>query len=381
MVRSENMESAMNRNCAPRLLLAISLFTLFAASTVMAQDESEADPLLASLPEEDASSVTFLSNLWLNQDHVSGLPANRSDINRTRGRLRFGLSWAFAPTWELIAMGRIGQGTDSNDDNRRNNDNQRSDDYGIDEFLVRWRDGDAAMLQFGKSALPIDLSPMLWDPDIRPAGLAYERAFTLGELDRLTLIAGYFEGQHLYGDDSLIGTAQVAWDWRAGAPQRASVVLSWLDFSNLDELAQQGLGRTNRVLAGEYISDFNLLDLQINGHVDLGNWPIDLSLEYVRNLGADNSQDGWRIGLSAGDRQIPGGLEFGIVWQRIQRDAVLAAFNSDDWWFHSYMHGQLAWVGYGIDQTWDLRLFGTREKRDGLPDYTHRVQLEVNASW
>ena len=371
----------MNRDCAPRLLLAISLFTLSAASTVVAQDESEADPLLASLPEEDASSVTFLSNLWLNQDHVSGLPANRSDINRTRGRLRFGLSWAFAPSWELIAMGRIGQGTDSNDDNRRNNDNQRSDDYGIDEFLVRWRDGDEAMLQFGKSALPIDLSPMLWDPDIRPAGIAYERAFTFGEMDRLTLVAGYFEGQHLYGDDSLIGTAQVAWDWRAGAPQRASVVFSWLDFSNLDELAEQGLGRTNRVLAGQYINDFNLLDLQINGHVELGNWPIDLSLEYVRNLGADNSQDGWRIGLSAGDRQIPGGLEFGIVWQRIQRDAVLAAFNSDDWWFHSYMHGQLAWVGYGIDQTWDLRLFGTHEKRDGLTDYTHRVQLEVNASW
>ena len=375
------MESAMNRDWTTRLLPAFLLAMLLVMSTALAQDESAADPLLASLPEEDASSVTFLSNLWLNQDHVSGLPANRADINRTRGRFRFGLSWAFAPSWEMIAMGRIGQGTDSNDDNRRNNDNQRSDDYGIDEFLVRWRDGDEAMLQFGKSALPIDLSAMLWDPDIRPAGFAYERAFTLGEMDRLTLVAGYFEGQHLYGDESLIGAAQVAWDWRAGAPQRAGIVLSWLDFSNLDELAQQGLGRTNRTFAGQYVSDYNLLDLQLNGHLELGNWPIDLSLEYVRNLGAEDSQDGWRIGLSAGDRQVPGGLEFGIVWQRIQRDAVLAAFNSDDWWFHSFMHGQLAWVGYGIDQTWDLRLLGTREQRDGLSDFTHRVQLEVNASW
>ncbi|MEZ5463191.1 hypothetical protein [Dokdonella sp.] len=367
---------------ASGLLLALSLATLLASSLAAAQEEEyEADPLLASLPEESASSVTFLGNLWLDQDHVSGLPADRPDINRTRGRFRFGLSWAFAPSWELVAVGRIGQGTDSNDDNRRNNDNQRSDDYGIDELLVRWRDGDEAMLQFGKSALPIDLSPMLWDPDIRPAGIAYERAFSLGELDRLTLVAGYFEGQHLYGDESLIGAAQIAWDWRAGAPQRASVVLSWLDFSQLDELAMQGLGRTNRIAAGQYVSDFNLIDLQLNGHAEFGSWPIDLSLEYVHNLGADDSQDGWRIGLSAGDRQIPGGLEFGIVWQRIQRDAVLAAFNSDDWWFHSYMHGQLAWVGYGIDRTWNLRLFGTREQRDGLSDYTHRVQLEVNANW
>ncbi|MGB0135314.1 MAG: hypothetical protein WBP53_15895 [Dokdonella sp.] len=363
------------------MLLATALVLAHASAPATAQDESEADPLLASLPEDDNSSVTFAGDLWLDQDHVSGLPADRADLNRTRGRFRFGLNWMFAPDWELVAMGRIGQGTDSNDDNRRNNDNQRSDDYGVDELLIRWRDGDNAMLQFGKSALPIDLSAMLWDPDIRPAGIAYERAFTLGELDRLTLVAGYFEGQHLYGDESLIGAAQVAWDWRAGAPQRASVVLSWLDFSQLDELAEQGMGRTNRVVAGQYVSSFNLLDLQVTGHAELGNWPIDLSLEFVRNLGADDSQDGWRIALSTGDRHVPGGLEFGLVWQRIQRDAVLAAYNSDDWWFHSYMHGQLAWVGYGIDRTWNLRLFGTREQRDGLPDFTHRVQLELNASW
>lgn len=373
--------SKTSRRSATGLLLTSVLVIAHPATSAIAQEEVESDPLLTSLPEDGNSTVTFVGELWLDQDHVSSLPANRPDINRTRGRFRFGLNWAFAPDWELIAVGRIGQGTDSNDDNRRNNDNQRSDDYGVDELLVRWRDGDEAMLQFGKSALPIDLSPMLWDPDIRPAGIAYERVFALGELDRLSLVAGYFEGQHLYGDETLIGAAQIAWDWRAGAPQRASLVLSWLDFSQTDELAAQGLGRTNRVFAGQYLSQFNLLDLQLTGHAELGNWPIDLSLEFVRNLGADDAQDGWRIALSTGDSQVPGGLEFGLVWQRIQRDGVLAAYNSDDWWFHSNMHGQLAWVGYGIDRTWDMRLFGTREQRDGLPDYTHRVQLEVNANW
>jgi len=32
--------------------------------------------------------------------------------------------------------------------------------------------------------------------------------------------------------------------------------------------------------------------------------------------------------------------------QRIQRDAAMAAFNSDDWWFHSFMHGYMPWIGY-----------------------------------
>ena len=84
-----------------------------------------------------------------------------------------------------------------------------------------------------------------------------------------------------------------------------------------------------------------------------------------------------------GPRQ-PGGLQFGVAIERIQRDAVLAAFNSDDWWFHSNLRGQLAWIAYGIDPTWSLRLSGFRELRDGLDgldEHTHRLRLDVNAAW
>ena len=87
------------------------------------------------------------------------------------------------------------------------------------------------------------------------------------------------------------------------------------------------------------------------------------------------------ISLSAGDHRQPGGLEFGLAVERIQREAVLAAFNSDDWWFHSNMRGQLAWIAYGIDRTWSLRLSGFRELRDGLSEHTHRIRFDVNAGW
>ena len=62
------------------------------------------------------------------------------------------------------------------------------------------------------------------------------------------------------------------------------------------------------------------------------------------------------------------GLRLGLMHGRLapdEKDAVMAAFNSDDWWFHSAMRGQLVWIGYGLDATWNLRLAAFHERRDG----------------
>ena len=331
--------------------------------------------------EAPPSPPRFIPELGLGQDHVSGWPNNRATLNRPRARLRVGMNWSFADHWDFTASGRIAQGSDDNRDNRRNNDNERSDSFGIDQILLRWHDGEQASLQFGKAPLPLDLSPMLWDPDLRPAGFAYERSVALGDFNRLHWVIGYFAGQHLYGDESRIGAAQFAFNWREGAPTRAGVTLSYLDFSDLEELTRQGLARTNAISAGRLVSDYRLLDLQLSGHTELGSWPIDLHIDLVRNFGADFARDGGRLSVSAGDHRQPGGFQIGLAIERIQREAVMAAFNSDDWWFHSNRRGQLAWVAYGIDETWRLRLSGFRELRDGLDEYTHRLLLDVDANW
>ncbi len=353
----------------------------FIASTRVAQPPGDDALLLSQDQDEAASDTRFIADLWLNQDHVSGLPNNRENLDRTRGRLRFGLSGLLGTSWDFTTTARIAQGSDDNRDNRRNNDNERSDGIGIDQVLLRWHASEMAILQFGKAPLPLDLSPMLWDPDLRPAGIAYAHAFAIGEIDRLHLLTGYFAGQHLYGDNSRIAAAQVAWRWRDGAPTRASATLSWLGFSDLGALAHQGLGRTNALANGTFVSDYRLLDLQLAAHTEVGNWPIDLQLDLVRNLGADFARDGARLSLSAGDHRQPGGVQFGVAIERIQREAVLAAFSSDDWWFHSNMHGQLAWIAYGIDRTWNLRLSAFRELRDGLDEPTHRLLLDLAADW
>jgi hypothetical protein len=355
------------------LAIALALFALRAG----AQDAI----LSAAEPEAATRNWGWFGDFWAGHDHVSGLPNNRDDLSRGRARVRAGAFWNVTPAWEIAGSVRLAAGTDSNDDNRRNNDNERSNDVGLDQLFVRWRPGENTSASFGKTPLPLELSPMVWDQDLRPAGIALDQSFALSEFDRLQLVAGYFGGEHLYGDDSRIGAIVLGWRWHEGAPTRVSALLSYLDFGGLQKLTEEGLARTNTIVNGHLVNDYRLIDAQLVGHAELGRWPFEARLDYVNNLGADDANEGARFSLVAGDRTQPGRWEFGFAFQRIQRDAVMAAFNSDDWWFHSAVRGGMPWVGYGFDRTWNIRLAGFHERRDGLDEYTDRIRLDVFAQW
>ena len=346
-------------------------------ATARAQDAI----LAAEESPSEAPAHVFFGEAWAGYDHVEGLPAGREDLDRVRTRLRLGVSWTPSPAWELVGSMRLALGSDDNRDNRRNNDNERSDGIGLDRLFVRWRAGEATSVLFGKAPMPLELSPMLWDQDLRPAGISIDHSITLGDYDRLQFGGGWLAGQGLYGDESRIVAAQLAWRWHEGAPTNAAVLLGYLGFSDLDELTRQGLARTNTIVAGRLVEDYRLLDLQLVGRTGTARWPVEARLDLVRNLGADDEQDGVRASLRVGDALLPRAWEFGYVYQNIQRDAVMAAFNSDDWWFHSATRGHMLWAGYGIDETWSLRVSGFHEIRDGLREYTDRLTVDLLLRW
>jgi hypothetical protein len=357
------------------------LLAVFAGATAAMSVNAQDAILGAGEEEEAARDWSGFGDFWAGYDHVSGLPNDRDELSRVRARLRAGAFWNVSPGWEIVASARLARGSDSNDDNRRNNDNERSDGVGLDRLFVRWRPGESTSVTLGKTPLPLELSPMVWDQDLRPAGAALDHSFALGEFDRLQLVAGWFAGQHLYGDESRIGVLGLGWRWHEGAPTQAAALLGYLDFGDLGKLTREGLARTNTIVGGRLVNEYRLLDAQLVGRTALARWPIEARIDYVHNLGADGVNEGVRASLVAGDRTKPRGWEFGYVFQRIQRDAVMAAFNSDDWWFHSAVRGHMLWVGYGIDATWDLRLGGFHERRDGLDEYTDRLRLDLTARW
>jgi len=331
---------------------------------------------------EAAHAWTWFGDLMLRGDRVTGIP-RPVDPSFTRyfGRGRFGVLFDPIPALQFGAAIKLADASNPNSDDRRNNHNERSNDAALDQAFLRWNLGETASLLLGKAEFPLQLSPLLWDQDLRPIGASFNASTAVGEFDRLQFIGGYFAGNLMYGDDSRIGAVQGAYQWHEGAPVNGSVVVSYLDFSDLRQLTVQGLSRTNRRVGPVLVSDYRLLDLQFVGRTQAWSKPLELRLDLVRNLGADDQRDGARVSAVLGDSRNVQGWEFGLAGQRLGRDAAMAAFNSDDWWFHSWARGVMPWVAYGFDAVWSARLAGFHERRDGVDEYTDRILVDIFARW
>jgi len=343
----------------------------------LAQDE---DPMLAALDEPAPSAWSLFGDALLRYDRVTGL-ANRPDgVERWRSRARLGALWSGeALQFGVAAEGALG--SDANSDNVRNNDNERSDDFNLDQAWLRWNYSDDGAVLLGKAGFGLALGAMLWDEDLRPVGVTFEHAVAVGERQRLGLAGGYVLGDLLYGDDSRIGALQATWAWHEGEPRNGSMALTYLDYSDLDTLTRKGLARTNRTSGGRLVSDYRILDLNGGLAFELAGQPLRLGFDLAHNFGADDQADAARGELVWGDSDQRGAWELGYAYQRIQRDAAMAAFNSDDWWFHSWVRGFGVWAGYGLGDHWSLRLTGFRERRDGQSQHVERVLLDLVANW
>ena len=319
-------------------------------------------------------------DLMLRAEQTHAIPARSDDLERLRSRLRLGTRGEYGDLELGVAL-EAALGSDANADNRRNLDNEASDDVNLDQFYGRYRLGPDSGIELGKAPLPLALTPMLWDADLRPIGLSVAHSRAVGGWHRISLVAGYFAGDHRYHDDSRLRAAQLGWHWREGSQLALDAALAWLDFSELGDLVAGGLARTNRRDGARFLHRFELLDAQLGLAAQLGDWPLRLRLDWVRNTAAADQDQGGRVSLALGDSQNARGLELSATYQRIQRDAVLAAFNDDDWWFHSFSRGASVALGYGLSEHWRLRLAHFDERRDGVSERTRRTLLELRSDW
>jgi hypothetical protein len=366
------------------LMRALARFACLCALAALPVDPARAqdgaafdyDPAAA-----DGARLSWFSGLLLRGDWARDLPLNLPDEQRALARLRAGLLWLPDDAWQVAAALEASRGSDSPQVVRVAHDNYRTNDLNVDLLYAKRRFGEHGAVTLGKQPLPLELTPMVWDPELRPVGVGFEHGVATGDFDRLVFAGGAWAGDQWGGDASRLFAAQVGWRLREGAPTSGSALLSYLVFDDLDDLVRSGLARSNRRVAGRLASDFRLLDLQVGFDTRVAGAPLRARVDVVRNLGADAARDGARGSVVWGDARDAGALELGLSYQRVQRDAVMAAFNSEDWWFHSAMRGVMPWVGYGIDDTWRVQLALFLERADGRAEDTERALLDLRADW
>lgn len=332
----------------------------------------------AEAEESSRGSLTWIGDARARGDFVRDLPGDRDDLERGRLRVRAGIRWIFGPRWEADVSLRAAVATDDNRDNRRNLDNEKSNGVRPDRLAVRWFGPAGAELVLGKAPLAPELGPMVWDPDLRPVGAAYQQTFDVRGLDTLTAGVTLAHPDHdlEIGGESRIGVAQLDWRIREGAPASGAVTLSYVTFADLDRLDDSGLVRTNVPTPG---LDYELVDLQLTGRRSFGDHPLEITVDTVVNLDAvrDDRDTGVELFVTFGDRRGPGRWEAGATTRRVQREAAVAAFNDDDWWFPTAMRGTRAWVARGLtDRAW-ARVAISTERRDDLDEALERLLVDI----
>lgn len=365
------MRSNLLHGGLPALLLGIGIANAQSVDPLLQQAELEAQPV--------ETTWTQVGDFAARAENTTGFAA-RDDIERLRTRLRAGIRGE-SDRWTFMFSGKAGLGTDENRDNLRNLDNEKSNGVGLDELWFGWRASERMEWRIGKQPLPATTTPLTWDTDLRPVGLSLIASRPSGDFNRWSLSAGYFAPDHLYRDNSKLALLQGGWHYQEGAPFSAEVRLGWWKYSDLERLTRAGLARSNRVRSNTLLSEFELINLQLAATWQTAHNPLELRLDLVQNLQSTSDDDGARFSAIYGRSDLPQNWELAVSYQRIGRDAVMAAFNADDWWFHSAARGIMPWVAYGIDETWSFQLSGFYERADTRREHITRVLLDLRARW
>jgi hypothetical protein len=293
---------------------------------------------LAAAPAQHAASID--PRLDISGDMRVRYEANFSDRtarDRDRGVLRARLRATYAVNDWLTVGGQIATGDPDDPNSTDITLSNFADDlaFSLDQAYIRATFGQLRT-HLGKMPLPFTRTDLVWDGDVSPQGASASYTLPIGH-GGATLRAN---GLYFLVDESVTGPnsdmigGQLAFESAAGKPWRVDLAVGYYDYA-LRSLAGADAGdfRSNRMAAGRYVSDFDLLDV-IGGvtYSGLGaRWPIRLVGDYVHNFGAvGDAGTGFGVDLLAGRASSKGDWRFGYGYAQADIDAVLAAFSHDN---------------------------------------------------
>jgi hypothetical protein len=308
------------------------------------------------------------------------------NIHRWRTEVRPELDW-IASDRVRLGVRLVGDlGSDSNSTNAARLDNYQSNGLALDRAYLEARPG-RFLLTGGQFLMPMRSTEMLWDRDVQVIGGAAAWRLPTGETSSVTFRGGYFYGPQRQHDDSHILAAQAAWE--LGDPARIAIdgAESYWRFTHLDDLAHHYLRQNTSggyspipgYSGSSYRNDFRLIDSLARVQAG-GGWrfPVALSLDWVHNFGASAGYaDAVEAALRFGKEGVPGDVQIFDIYQYVDRDALVGAYNTDDWWFHTWYTGHRVGLSVTVLPQIVLRPSVVFQRRQDREHYLVRYLLDL----
>ena len=368
------------RRASARIVLGSILAGVFAASRASRGQEAPAEP--AAFQPHFTLQWDFLAR-YDNISHLVFIP----NISRGRFELRPEVGYEFSDRFRIAARGIADYGTDSNSQNARNFDNYRSRGVSLERYYIEAKPG-GFMILAGAFGMPILASEMLWDHDIQTPGafVNYQSQPAAGG-STLSFSAAGFYGPQSQHDHSRIGVGQVLWKW--GEPDRLGLeaAAAYWHFEPDDLKLFFADGRPDLIrqnYIGQdrgYLSRYRIVDAIVRVRFPIGSVPVLVSFDGLRNLGtrgdAATDDSAFEGNLTLGRLGTPGEWRFFYTFQYVERDAVIGAYNTDDWWFHSWYRGHRIGIAATLARDVFLQVSTIFQQRLDRKSHLNRVLVDL----
>lgn len=325
-------------------------------------------PVYQSEPPLSLSADGFYRNEWT-RDLFAG-----ADQDRWRIQVRPLLELSAGP----IELGVGGDFNWSDADNTEppegqtrillQRDNFSSRDARVDRAFARVSPLSWLKLEGGRFEMPLGLTEMIWDQDVRAQGAAVTlRSFDRLGLAEIAVTALGSRGGHVF-DDAGVNTVIFAGFVDTGGLQLTGSFIRFTDLEGMDPSLRR---QNSRDASGNYLYDrYEVVDIVARISRE-GALPSELVVDYSWNRAADDLNKGLWLRLRLGSRQLArAALEY--TFADVDRDATLAAYATDDFFWSTGWEGHRGDLELKVTENSFIKLTAQWQRFTGSPNPDER---------